>query len=68
MDNKFEVLRDTLRYEGLILNTTAADEHVPQIKRQIKAVKERVRSTWKSLPYKKFPNRMISRMVENAVF
>ena len=28
-DNEFEVLRDNLREEGLTLNTTAADEHVP---------------------------------------
>ena len=31
-------------------------------------VKERVHSTWNSLPYKKSPKRMISRMVENTVF
>ena len=39
MDNKFEVLRDDLREEVLTLNTTAADEHVPQIERQIKVLK-----------------------------
>ena len=36
--------------------------------RKIKVAKERVRSTRKSLPYKKLPNIMISCMVENAVF
>ena len=45
MDNEFEVLRDALQDEGITLNTNAADEHVPQIKRQIKVVKEQVRST-----------------------
>ena len=29
MDNEFEVLQDALQYEGIALNTTAADEHVP---------------------------------------
>ena len=67
MDNEFEVLRDDLRDKGLTLNTTSADEHVPQIEIQIKFVNKRVRSTWKSLPYQKFPNRMISRMVGNTV-
>ena len=67
MDNEFEVLRDALRGKGITLNTTAADENAPKIKRQTKMVKERVRSTWNSLPYKKLPNRMISHMVENAV-
>ena len=52
MDNEFEVLRHTLQDEGITLNTASADEHVPQIERQIKAVKERVRSTRNSLPYK----------------
>ena len=40
MDNGFEVLRDTLRDEEITLNTTAANEHVPQIEIQIKMVKE----------------------------
>ena len=52
-DNKFEVLRDALKDEGITLNTTGDNEHVPQIERQIKVVKELVRSTRNSLPYKK---------------
>ena len=40
MDNKFEVLQDDLQEEGFTLNTTAANEHVLQIERQIKVVKE----------------------------
>ena len=68
MDNEFEVLRDNLREELLTLNTTATNQHVPQIEIQVKVVKERVQSTWNSLPYKNFPNRMISCMVENEVF
>ena len=31
MDNEFEVLCKALRDKGFTLNTTAADEHVPQI-------------------------------------
>ena len=67
-DNKFEVLRDALKDEGITLNTTGDNEQVPHIERQIKVVKELVRSTQNSLPYKKSPNRMISCMVGNAVF
>ena len=44
-DNKFEVLRDALKDEGITLNTTGDNEQVPQIERQIKVVKELVRST-----------------------
>ena len=68
MDNEFEVLCNALQDDGITLNTTAADEHVPQIERQIKVVKERFRITWNLFPYKKLPNRMISCMVGNAVF
>ena len=45
MDKTFEVLRYDLQDEVTTLNTTASDEQVPQIERQIKVVKERVRST-----------------------
>ena len=53
MDNNFEVLHDALQDEGLNLNNTAANEYVPQIEIQIKVAKERVRSTWNLLLYKK---------------
>ena len=68
MENEFEVLGDDFREEEFNLNTTAANKHIPQIERQIKAVKEQFHSTWNSLPYQKFPNRIISRMLENTVF
>ena len=68
MENEFEALGDDFREEELNLNTTAVNKHIPQIERQIKAVKEQFHSTWNSLPYQKFPNRIISRMVENTVF
>ena len=44
MDNKFEVLWESLQDKGITLNTTADNEQVPQIERRIKVVKERVRS------------------------
>ena len=39
MDNDFEVLCNALQDKGITLNTTADDEHVSQIERQIKVVK-----------------------------
>ena len=45
MDNKFEVLRNALQDKVITLNTTAANEHVPQIERKINVLKEQVRST-----------------------
>ena len=40
MDNESEVLRTNLQETGLNLNTTAADEHDPEIERKIKVTKE----------------------------
>jgi hypothetical protein len=38
-----------------LLNTAAADEHVPDIERHIHTVKERTRSTYTMLPYRHLP-------------
>jgi hypothetical protein len=39
MDNKFESLRNLISI--LAINTTAAKEHVPDVERQIRLIKER---------------------------
>ena len=46
MDNEFEVLPEALQDKGTTLNTTADNEHFPQIEKQIKLTKERVCSIW----------------------
>ena len=45
MYNKFEVLLDALQDKVITLNTNSANEHVPKTEKQIKVVKEQVRST-----------------------
>jgi hypothetical protein len=61
MDREFECLRDDIR--GVVLNTTATSEHVPEIERQIRVVKERARAIWSTLPFNAIPNRMIVELV-----
>jgi hypothetical protein len=41
------------------LNTTAAREHVGEIERKIRVIKERARGTFDTLPYKKLPKMMV---------
>ena len=41
MDGQFEPLRGNLAELGITLNTASNDEHVPEIERQIRTVKER---------------------------
>jgi len=53
---------------GINLNVTLRNEHVPEVERYIRTIKERVRAIASMLPFKKYPPRLIVRMVYNAVF
>jgi hypothetical protein len=65
MDNEFEPLKKKLLGK-MVVNTTAADEHVGEIERKIQHVKTRSRSLKASLPYKKLPNAVIKAMIYNV--
>jgi hypothetical protein len=67
MDCKFECLRLELLSHGVNLNTTATSEHVPDIERQIRLIKERARALCSTLPFKNIPGRMIIEMLANVV-
>ena len=62
-DGEFEVLRGDLADHGTQLNTAAEDEHVPEIERYIRTVKERTRANYNIVPFKKIPSVMIVEMV-----
>ena len=65
MDMDFEKLRDKL--PNVTLNTTVAQEHVGEIERKIRVVKERVMSTMSILPYKLLPKLMIIELIHFCV-
>ena len=44
---------------GILLNTASNDEHIPEIKRQIRTVKERTWAIYCTLPFRKRPRRLI---------
>ena len=44
-DTEFCVLRNQIMALGIILNETSADEHVPEIERNNRYLKEKVRGT-----------------------
>ena len=52
---------------GITPNVMARNEHVPDVKRYINNIKERVRAIASSLPFKKFLQRKIAEMVYNFV-
>ena len=56
-DNEFKCVREELR--PIILDVTAADQHVSMIERSIRTIKDRTRSQIQFLPYTKYPRNMI---------
>jgi hypothetical protein len=68
-DGEFECTRGTiatdLRSE---LNICGKDEHVPDIERCIRTIKERTRCTYNSTTIEHYPSRMIIKMVFLSVF
>ena len=65
MDNEFEKVRPLV--PGLNLNTTAAKEHVPEIERRIRLIKERGRALLNTLPYKKMPQLILIELIYHVV-
>ena len=63
-DPEFEPLRAVFPQ----LNTCGADEHIPEIERFIRTVKDRVRSVYHSLPYKYVPRLLLVHLAKAAVF
>jgi hypothetical protein len=65
MDMEFEKLRDML--PNVTLNTTAAREHVEEIKQKIRVIKERGRGTINMLPYETIPKLMVIELMHFCV-
>ena len=53
---------------GITLNTASNDEHVDDIERQIRTIKERCKSIYNTLPFHKMPARLVIEMVYASVF
>ena len=67
MDGEFVPMKHDLASAGIVLNTTTANEHVPRIERQIRVIKERVRATRHTLPFKVIPLTMLIGMIYTSV-
>ncbi len=65
MDNEFEKLKPLL--PTLSINTTAANEHVLEIERRIRLIKERGRGILNTLPFKKMPLVILIELIYNVV-
>jgi len=65
MDNEFEKLRPLI--PGININTTAAKEHVPEIERRIRVIKERGRALLNTLPFTKMPQIILIELIYHVV-
>ena len=53
---------------GIRLNETSRDEHIGDIERYIRMVKERMRAIYNTLPFQKIPAQLVIEMAKTAVF
>jgi hypothetical protein len=65
MDNKFEKLRVLIPI--FVVNSTAAKEHVPEVERGIRLMKERRRGILNTLPFKRMPQIMLFELIYHVV-
>jgi hypothetical protein len=63
-DPKFEALRPWFP----CLDTCGTNDHIPDIERFIRTVKDRSRSTYRMLPFKYIPRIVLIQLVKNVIF
>jgi hypothetical protein len=68
MDGQFESIRGDLAELQINLNITSANEHVPEVERYIRTLKERTRAVYNTMPFQKVPLRMVAEMVYSSRF
>lgn len=68
MDGQFEPIRGDLTDIQVGLNTAGHDDHVPEIERHIRVVKERGHAIYNTVPFNRFNARMIIEMIYNCNF
>ena len=68
MDGEFEPLRGALAGLGIQLNMVTNQEHVPEVERYIRTLKERVRCIYNTLPFEHMAPRLLIEMVKASNF
>ena len=66
-DEEFSSLREDLTALGVNLNIASTNEHVPEIERAIRTIKERNRSIVSTLPFTYYPKLFKLALITNAV-
>jgi hypothetical protein len=68
-DPEFDMLRDTLAsQDGIDLECCNEDEHIPEIERYIRTVKERTRCSIADVPFRFWPRQLVIQLVGAAIY
>ncbi len=67
-DNEFDALRQEVEKCGTRMNITAKNEHVPEVERQNRVIKERARAIIQTLPYKNLPRKIQIGLIYYVVY
>jgi len=67
-DGQFIHIQQIIKQKGITLNICAGNEHIGEIERYIRTVKERVRSIATALPFERYPPQLTVKIVYNCVF
>ncbi|KAL7461401.1 hypothetical protein ACHAXS_001822 [Conticribra weissflogii] len=65
VDGQFEPLKNHLL--NVVVNTTAASEHVGDVERCLRVIKERARAVVSGLPYQRLPKRILIELINFVV-
>jgi hypothetical protein len=57
-DNEFQSLKDDVEEVGINVNLVTKEEHVPEVERQNRVIKERARAIVQTLPYRKIAKKI----------
>ena len=68
MDGAFAGLHDVCNQLQVTLNTTSRDEHVGDIERYIRVVKERMRGISNTIPFKRLTRNMVMELAKAVVY
>ena len=68
MDGAFAGLHDVCNQLQVTLNTTSRDEHVGDIERYIRVVKERMRGISNTIPFKRLTHNMVMELAKSVVY
>ncbi|KAL7466217.1 hypothetical protein ACHAXS_006508 [Conticribra weissflogii] len=66
VDGQYEPLKQQLL--NIVVNTTASSEHVGEVERTLRVIKEQARATVSGLPYQRMPRRILIELINFVVF